>query len=174
MVKRHTSWLFVTMKVAMDVFLISVSFNLAWWLRYHLWLGGAVSPANYVSLASYGTLRSSLVCSILVILAVVGCYRSQRGRSFTVESVQLAQAILAAFGLLVITLFVLRGTVSSRLLLGFAAVAMLVLLLAVRGLARVVKRIFWRRGIGVIRVLVVGDGLAARDVMRDLLLQQGN
>jgi exopolysaccharide biosynthesis polyprenyl glycosylphosphotransferase len=172
MVKRHIGWLFVMLKVVADALLIAISFNLAWRLRYDLGIGGAVSLANFVPLDLYAWLRASLVGGVLLVLAAAGNYRPQRGRRFMAEAVQLVQAILAAFGLLVIALFVMRVSVSSRLMLGYTAFTIIVLLLASRAATRGIKQIFWRRGIGVVRVMVVGDGLSARDIMRDLLQGQ--
>lgn len=172
MVKRHISWLFVTIKIIFDALLVALSFNLAWSLRYNLGIGGIVSLDNFVPLDVYAWLRTSLVIDVLVMLAIAGCYRVRRPRGFITEALQLTQAILAAFGLLVIALFTIRVSVSSRLLLGFTAIAVLLLLLISRGVIRGVKQVFWRRGIGVIRVLVVGDGLSARDIMRDLAHHQ--
>jgi len=171
MVKRHIGWLFVTINVVVDALLITAGFNLAWWLRYGLGVGGTVGHANFVSLESYGAMRLGLIAVTLLVFGASGIYQMPRGRSFMVEATQIINAILAALGLLVIALFIVRIPFSSRLLLGYAGIVVTVLLLASRVAGRFVKQIFWRRGIGVTKVLVVGDGLAARDIMRGLLEQ---
>ena len=172
MVKRHIGWLFRMIAVVTDALLIAGGFNLAWWLRYEIGLGGTVNAANFVPLTEYSGMRATLIGVMLLVFAASGVYRSTRGRSFLFTATQLVHAILAALGLLVITLFAVQISVSSRLMLGYAAIVMIILLLVARLCARLVKQIFWRRGIGVVRVLVVGDGAAARDVMRDLLQKQ--
>jgi exopolysaccharide biosynthesis polyprenyl glycosylphosphotransferase len=169
MVKRHIAWLFVTITVLVDALLIGMSFNVAWWLRYRLQIGGHVAESNFVPLATYSVMRLAMVGVMLLVFTASGIYRMPRGRRFLIEATQLVNAILAALGLVVIALFLVRVPLSSRLLLGYAGVIVTLLLLASRLCARLVKQVFWRRGIGVIRVLVVGDGTAARDLMRSLL-----
>ncbi len=56
-----------------------------------------------------------------------------------------------------------------RWLLGSVAVVTATGLLVVRLGTSTVLRVLWRRGIGVERVLVVGDGIVARAVMQDLI-----
>lgn len=174
MVKRNIGWLFAFMSVAIDALLIWLGFNLAWWLRYRLGVGGTVGVINFASLESYAAMRAGLIGVMLLVFAVSGIYRMPRGRSFLVDVTQVSHAVLLGLGLLVIALFVVRIPFSSRLMLGYAGLVVTALLLSARLLARLIKRIFWRRGIGVIRVLVVGDSTAARDLMGELLVQEQN
>lgn len=174
MVKRHIGWLFVTVNVLIDGLLINYGFNLAWWFRYIAGIGGTVGQPNFVPLASYGGMRLGLFAIMLAVFAVSGVYRVPRGRTLWVEVTQIIHAILTSFGLLVVALFVGRIPYSSRLLLGYSGVVITILLLIARVAERFIKQAFWKRSIGVIRVLVVGDGMAARHVMRDLILNQHN
>ncbi|PLS77662.1 MAG: undecaprenyl-phosphate glucose phosphotransferase [Chloroflexi bacterium] len=174
MVRRHITWLSVAISVIVDVLLIAGGFNMAWWLRYIGGIGGTVGHTNFVPLASYAGMRNGLVLVMILVFVASGIYRMPRGRSFMIDASQLIQGILAALGLLVIALFIVRIPFSSRLLLGYSGVVVTALLLAARLLKRLIRQIFWRRGIGVLRVLVVGDGMAARDVMRDLLRNQAS
>lgn len=170
MVKRHIGWLFITLHVLMDGLIIVAGFSLAWWLRYIVGIGGTVGTPNFIPLESYSGMRLGLVAVILLVFVAAGVYRMPRGRSFLVDASQILHAILLSLGLLVVALFMVRIPFSSRLLLGYAGVAVSLLLLVERLIERIVQRFFWRRGLGVVRVLVVGDGMAARDVMRHLLL----
>lgn len=174
MVKRHITWLFVITNVLIDSVLIVIGFDLAWWVRYIAGVGGSVGRPDFVALESYGGMRLGLLSIILAVFAVSGVYRMPRGRTFWVEVTQIIHAILTSLGLLVVALFLGRIPYSSRLLLGYSGVVVTLLLLAARFVERLVKQAFWKRGIGVVRVLVVGDGMAARDVMRDLIINQRN
>ena len=174
MVKRHIGWLAVTSNVVVDALLIIAGFHLAWWLRYKAQIGGTVDPANFVSLESYAAMRLGLACVMLLVFVASGIYRMPPGRGFVVEATQIVHAILSALGILAIALFIVRNPFSSRLLLGYASVVVMALLLGARFLSRLIKQIFWRRGIGVARVLVVGDGMAARNLMSEILANQQN
>lgn len=172
MVKRHIAWLFVTLNIVIDGLIIFYGFNLAWWLRYIAGIGGSVGTPNFVPLANYQGMCLGLVFVTLLVFTASGIYRIPRGRSFFLEVTQIVHAVLSALGLLVIALFIVRIPFSSRLLLGYAGVVVTALLLLERLIKRLVKQAFWRRGLGVVRVLVVGDGMAARDIMRDLIEHQ--
>jgi exopolysaccharide biosynthesis polyprenyl glycosylphosphotransferase len=172
MIRRRIGWLFTTLTIGTDALLIMFSFALAWQLRYVLEVGGAVAPNFFMPFASYRSTLLAFTAVMLAVFALSGIYRMPRGRSFRVEALQIVQAVLAALGLLVIALFLVRLPFSSRLMLAYAGACSIVFLTGARLVARQIKQIFWRRGIGVTRVLVVGDGAAARDVMRDLLVHQ--
>jgi exopolysaccharide biosynthesis polyprenyl glycosylphosphotransferase len=169
MVKRDIGWLLVMINVVVDALLTIGGFNLAWWLRYVIGVMEEVGRPEFVPLANYHSMRYGLVLVILLVFATSGIYRMPRGRSFLIEASQLIHAILVALGLLVIALFFVRIPFSSRLLLGLSGIIVTLLLLSARLIERRAKQIFWRRGIGVLRVLVVGDGTAARGIMRTLL-----
>jgi exopolysaccharide biosynthesis polyprenyl glycosylphosphotransferase len=170
MVKRHIEWLVVSITMVVDALLIMAAFNTAWLLRYIGGVGGAVGASNFTPLASYAGMRAGLVAVMMLVFLASGLYRSAPGRSVAREASRLMQAVLSSLGLLVIGLFMLRMPFASRLLLAYSGIVASVLLLAARLLARWIRRALWRRGIGVTRVLVVGDGLAAREIMRELLL----
>lgn len=169
MIKRDIGWLFVAINVIVDALLIIGGFNLAWWLRYVVGVMEEVAYPEFIPLANYHGMRHGLVLVILLVFISSGIYRMPRGQSFAIEASRLMHAILVALGLLVIALFFVRIPFSSRLLLGLSGIIVTLILLSIRLMKRLVKPIFWRRGIGVWRVLVVGDGTAARDVMRNLL-----
>lgn len=174
MVKRHIGWLFTLTSILVDTFLIVSSFNAAWWLRYERAVGGVVDAANFVRLDEFGMMRLGLVSIVLLVFVTSGIYRMPRGRSFFADGAQIVHAILTSIGLLVIALFIVRVPFASRLMLGYACIIMTLLLLGARLAGRLVKQVFWRRGLGVVRVLIVGDGTAARDLMRHLLVGQQN
>jgi exopolysaccharide biosynthesis polyprenyl glycosylphosphotransferase len=168
MISRHIGWFFVAMNFVVDALLITAAFNAAWWLRYIGGIGGTVGALNFVPLTSYAGMRAGLIFVMLLVFLVSGIYRTPSDR-FALEASKLIQSILSSLGLLVIALFVLRMPFASRLLLAYSGIVATIFLLGFRLIAQWVKYVFWQRGIGVVRVLVVGDGTAAQDVMRELL-----
>jgi exopolysaccharide biosynthesis polyprenyl glycosylphosphotransferase len=169
MINRHIGWFFVSMSFVVDALLITAAFNAAWWLRYIGGIGGTVGALNFVPLASYAGMRAGLILVMLLVFLVSGIYRTSPGERFAIEASKLFQSILASLGLLVIALFVLRVPFASRLLLAYSGILATVFLLGSRLIVQSIKYVLWRRGIGVVRVLVVGDGIAAQNVMRELL-----
>lgn len=166
---KYIRWFLMLMTVLVDALLITVAFNTAWWLRYIGGIGGTVDVQHVVPLAGYAGVRAGLICVLLLVFLIAGVYSSSPRNRFAREASRLIQSILSSLGLLVIALFILRMPFASRLLLAYSGILVTVLLLGVRLIAHGVRRVFWRRGIGVVRVLVVGDGMAAQDVMRELL-----
>lgn len=169
MLSRYIRWFLVCMHIFIDALLILVAFNAAWWLRYVGGIGGSVGVQHFVPLAGYGDVRVGLIGVMLLVFLVSGIYGMSPGSRFRREAARLIQSILSSFGLLVIAMFILHVPFASRLLLAYSGLIATLLLLGARLVAHRIRCLFWRRGIGVVRVLVVGDGAAAQDVMRELL-----
>jgi exopolysaccharide biosynthesis polyprenyl glycosylphosphotransferase len=169
MINRHIGWFLVLMNFVVDALLITTAFNAAWWLRYIGGIGGTVGVENFVPLASYAGVRAGLIFVMLLVFLASGIYHTSPDNRFALEVSKLIQSILSSLGLLIIALFVLRMPFASRLLLGYSGILATIFLIGFRLIVQWIKSVLWQRGIGVVRVLVVGDGMAAQDVMRELL-----
>lgn len=169
MVNRHIGWSFVAMSFVVDALLITAAFNAAWWLRYIGGIGGTVGVENFVPLANYAGMRAGLIFVMLLVFLASGIYHTSPGNRFALEVSKLIQSILSSLGLLIIALFVVHMPFASRLLLGYSGILATLFLIGSRLIAWWIKSVLWRRGIGVVRVLVVGDGITAQHVMQELL-----
>ncbi len=148
-----------------DVASVFLAFWLGYLVRYRLEVGGPI--AFWADEPFTRFLPPALVAMALtpVVFAVRGVYRLDHVGGL----LDTAEAVIGGFttsmaGVVMLAFFFRFQP--SRIVFLYAWAIAIVLMLAHRWLLAVVRRMLWRAGVGVDRVLVVGDGEAARRVMQ--------
>jgi len=148
--------------LAIDLATLCGAFFGAWWLRF----GSGLIPAR-AGVPPIGAYLAALPLTLAVFLLVFnysGLYRRRLSIVGTADSLVLARAV-ALSSLLVFSLgWFYRGFSYSRLVLLIMAAVSLVLLKVFRQLLVRYQERLKERGIGVLRVVVVGDGPEASEV----------
>jgi exopolysaccharide biosynthesis polyprenyl glycosylphosphotransferase len=162
--------LFATL-VVVDLVTTNLAFILAYYLRYGLELGGEVPGENAVDLAAYVPVQALFVALCVLGYQLRGIYSLPRGSSLIRE----AGAIIGSTAIAAMLVFALASMVrypaSSRLTFIYAWILAVALGIVGRATIRVIRAQLHRAGLGVERVIVVGNNRHARMVMQ-MLAQQ--
>ena len=156
-----------------DILLVNVAFIAAYYLRYIVGLGGDVPGENFVGYDVYLPLQAGLTLTLFCVYHVAGLYRWLTRMPFLEESWNILLSSTLGLTLIFAGVFLIRGFAYSRGLFLIAWVLTVLLLVAVRIGARVVKALLRRRGIGVQRVLVVGGDHLGRTIMHIIATEPG-
>jgi exopolysaccharide biosynthesis polyprenyl glycosylphosphotransferase len=156
-----------------DLLLINAGFLLAYWLRYDLRLWPEQSEFFDAPLRSYFLAQTLLVAVLLVDFARRGLYRLKRTTAWLDEVGTIVSGTTVGVAVLVMVFFVFRPGVTSRAMLFYAWVAVIILLSALRLAVRWVVAHRRRRGIGLERVLVVGAGHLGKMIMQQMAGRPG-
>jgi exopolysaccharide biosynthesis polyprenyl glycosylphosphotransferase len=155
-----------------DAVLINVAFGLAYWLRYEQQLLAQVDPANDAPYLAYLPFSLGTTLLLLLIFKIDGVYDRRRGRPWLEDVYRIANGTTTSVVILLAIIFLLiyfRPLSYSRIMF-LAAAALIVLLLSVyRLIFGWVEHVLRRRGVGVERLLVVGDGDMGRAVMANVV-----
>lgn len=157
-------------RVAVDAFLVLVAFLLAYWLRYHLEIGGDVLPGFSQPFTFFAGKAAILMVVTVVIFQLRGLYRLPRWASFLDEASIIASGATTAMAILILYSF-LQRFYPSRLIFIYAWILVIALLIVKRLGVRLVRKYLWSRGMGVDRVLVIGAGPAGQRIMQHLFSQ---
>lgn len=168
---RPGSRLSTAVMVLLDALLVNAAFVVAYWLRYEVEIGGLVEEANYVPLSVFLPVQLSLTAITVLVLAAGGLYRGPRRSSWPSQLGTIVQGTIISVATLIVIVFAFRPYFFSRLIFAQAAVLMMVFLGAARLLEDVLRGMLRRRGIGVVRLLIVGAGSIGRAVMQTLVAQ---
>ncbi len=153
-----------------DAVCVFLAFWLGYLLRYRLEVGGPI--AFWANEPFSRFVPAALVAMALtpVVFAVRGMYRLDRLGGL----LDTAEAVIGGFTTsmagVVMLAFFFRFQPSRIVFLSAWAIG-IVLMLSHRWVLAAMRRLLWRAGIGVDRVLVVGDGEAARRVMQAMFSQ---
>ncbi|HBY99304.1 MAG TPA: undecaprenyl-phosphate glucose phosphotransferase [Chloroflexi bacterium] len=157
--------------LVIDATLINLAFRTAYWMRYEREWGGIVDPAFQVPYREYLPFALLMTVILLVTFKFEGMYNGRRGATWFDEIYAIINAATTSTIFLMAAFFFYRPLFFSRLLPFYAAVMIVTYL----GLARLGERFIRgqlrRRGIGVVRVLIVGSGEMGRTIMRHIVAQ---
>jgi exopolysaccharide biosynthesis polyprenyl glycosylphosphotransferase len=167
--KKANHWQERAALVALDIVLINIAFVLAHFIRYEREIGGNVEAAFYVSLRNLLPLQLTLTVVIIAVLIAEGFYRQRRGTPWLAQVVMIALGTLVGLTIVLFAYLIFRPVLPSRLLFAYVWILAVVLLAVSRLFVGVIQSWLWRRGIGVVRVLVVGAGQVGRAIMQNIL-----
>ena len=156
-----------------DLLLINLAFIAAYYLRYIVGVGGDVADENFVDLVTYLPLQAGLTLTLFPIYHLSGLYRSPAQRPFLDEAWVMLLSTSFGMMLFLAAIFLVRGFAYSRGLFVIAWVLTVALLVASRLIARGVWTLLRQRGIGVRRVMVVGEEPLGLTVMHVLATEPG-
>ena len=170
---QRTDRIFRLLLRASDLTVINLVFIVAYYLRYVAGFGGDVTDENFVDLGTYLPLQAGLTLTLFAVYNIAGLYKNTARRALLDEAGALV--LSTSFGMMVFlaAIFLARGFAYSRGLFVIAWVLLIALLITSRVLARLARAFLRHRGIGVRRVLVVGEEPMAHAVMHVLATEPG-
>ncbi len=151
-----------------DALGVYLGFALAYWLRYELELGREVPEVYWVPHRAYREVELGLLLLLLTIFALKGLYRLPPGAGWLDHLGIVFSSTVTGISLTIVFLFLVRRAVYSRLIFLYA---LLTIPFAVGGFRWILLRLqrwLLRQGIGVRRLLVVGDGREARTLLQEV------
>ncbi len=169
--ERHRSqlrWLRLVL-VGADAILINVAFALAYIIRYRLQWFRAVDPAYYTDFTAYLPFAALLTVLLIAAYAIGGLYGEQRGRRLWSDIIGIINGTATGIGVMIIIVFFWRPLFYSRLIFVYTAILVISLLILARLVLRASLAYLRKRGIGVVRVIVVGAGELGRMIMRNVV-----
>ncbi len=123
-------------RVLTDLLLILLGFWLAYILRYHYEVGGAVARENDQPFARFLPVMLLLAVILLAVFAARNLYHPPHRASFRDEALEVGGGVIVGFGALLAVALFYRALSPSRLLLLYALVLVMALLL--------LERLAWR------------------------------
>jgi exopolysaccharide biosynthesis polyprenyl glycosylphosphotransferase len=167
----------VAAAVALDAALILIGFALAYWMRYSVrWpppfelVIREVASGNYVPIEAFTPYALGLLLLLLALYAMKGLYRMPRSASILDHAGIILSSTTIGIAVLIVVVFLHRSSAFySRLIFGFAWVAITMLLIAWRTALIWARRWRWAHGIGREPVLVVGGKGLGRSVMEGIV-----
>jgi exopolysaccharide biosynthesis polyprenyl glycosylphosphotransferase len=157
--------LFIFTMVAMDTVLITVTYILAYVIRSQVHLFG--QPPVFLDEISYKLLYPVLLFSWLTILSMMHQYEPRRKWDFQNLLFSITVAITIGTVFLLVFSYGIFKMEFSRLVLVYMWFVGIILLVSSRLLIRTLLRWFYKRDIGVRRVVIKGLGEAARRLAID-------
>lgn len=154
-----------------DVLLINVGFAFAWYLRYELELFREVAAADHLPLSSYYGLQIFLTVCLLIIYRLNGVYGRRRRQGWVDEVSGLTGGALVGVAIMIVAVFYVRPFGYSRLVFIYACVIIVCLLALARITDRAWRGYLRRKGIGLQKVIVVGEGQLGRMIMQNVVAQ---
>src|SRR2546428_348846 len=156
--------LHVLLAIVLDACTMAAAFSLAYLVRF-CW--EVVPASDSPPVGPYLAILPVLVPVWISVFAAYGLYR-ERLQSFFDEALRVTSAVSVGMMALLAGSFFYRQFSYSRLWILFAWGISIVLVLSARGVLRAAHRAVRSRGVDVRRVLVVGSGPEARDLVRVL------
>src|SRR5688572_17546634 len=151
-----------------DAAAIWTAFFLAYYVRYWLGLGGEVADENFVEYVDYYPVQLALVLLTVGFFHLRGLYNLARGTAWFDEMLSVAAGAFYGVGLLFAAVALVRYPANSRLTFIYAWVFIVVLVMLGRSIVRLIRLAARRQGLGLARVLVVGDNSAGRMIMQSI------
>jgi len=151
-----------------DVASIVAAFWLAYQLRYRLEFGGEVNPAAWQSWTTFAPPAFAASLLLLIIFPMRGIYQIRRKQSLVDVLPKLIGGLSTVVAGVILLAFFFRFA-PSRLIFLYVWSFGLTFMVAHRFAWALVRRWLWRHGIGVDRVLIVGDGESGRRIMQSML-----
>ncbi len=156
--------------VLSDTALVWMAFWVAYLLRYELELGGPIRRGDWQPFTTFQGRAALFVALTVAVFLIRGVYRLPRWTGFLDEALMVTGGLTTAMAGVILPAYFLRFS-PSRLVFLYAWLCAIAFLLGKRVLVRRARHWFWKRGIAVDRVLVVGAGPTGRRVMRAMLGQ---
>ncbi|MGC9522965.1 MAG: undecaprenyl-phosphate glucose phosphotransferase [Anaerolineae bacterium] len=154
-----------------DIAMVNLAVMLAYLLRYRLeWFQDVAFDAPYRAYLPFNLMFS---VGVPLVLWATGSYRNWRTRIWLDHFFQVTNAAGMSLIVALAWSFLARPLVYSRLLLLEAGIIMIVLISLDRAIALMIQTRLRRKGVGVLRVLIVGAGEVGRRVMRTVVARPG-
>lgn len=152
---------------AADALLIYAALLLAYWIRYSLEIGPQIQ--DRVSFGAYQPVAILMLGIMMPVLFSKGAYRSRFSTEMVDELTVIFSAATISVAAIVVITTMLERDVYSRGVILYLWLLVTAMVIAGRWLFRSVQGFFYRRGIGVRRLLVVGTTDVAKMVMQSVM-----
>ena len=162
--KKRSELFFTIALIPVDLIMVLVAFILAYKLRFYFNL---VPITYYEPFESYFRFILYTIPLWFVVFAANGVYSTDR-RGVAREFGKICVSVSAAIALLMVGIFLTRIYFFSRLVIGLAWILTILTVLAGRYILLLVQRLLYRRGIGVHRVIVIGNNGLAKAMVKQL------
>jgi exopolysaccharide biosynthesis polyprenyl glycosylphosphotransferase len=164
---HHVSVSLATFSFIADVLAGGCAFLIAFVVRYGLEVGGPIAAVDQQSIGTFLPPMAVTIVLVVVVFLMRGMYRQPRNAGLLDMIPRIVGAFTTVMAGVVLLAFFFRFA-PSRLMFLYAWVAGILLMVAHRIVSQAVQRRLWQRGIGVDRVLVIGDGESGRRIMQAL------
>ncbi len=171
MPRRRGLLLPATVLVVIDAVLINAGFALSWWARYDLQIGPDVAADNYATLDAYQFIQVALMVVLLIVFKLQGLYEDRLRMSWVDQAGIVIGGTTVGVAIMIVPVFYYRLYAFSRLIFLYAWLGIIVLLALARFLEQILRAYLRKRGIGLVRLLVVGAGPLGRMIMRNIVAQ---
>ena len=162
--RKRSAWDYI--KPLADMFLVFLSFEIAYWVRYELQWIRQVEPAYLVPFGVYLPSVVALVTIQVLVYWREGAYSRGGEPSVGDDLYKVLRGTLTGIAAMIIIVFLSTPSYYSRLIFGYAGIFTLITI----GISRIIEHAIvtarLKRGIGVERLLIVGAGELGRSVMR--------
>lgn len=151
-----------------DIASVFLAFWLGYALRYRLEWGGEISPATWSSFSTFTAPALAATVIMLVVFPLRGVYQIRQKLS----ALDYVPRITGGYALVVAGVIILAfffQFTPSRLIFLYVGIFGLAFMFAHRLVAALARKWFLRQGIGVDRVLIVGEGKGGRRLMQAML-----
>lgn len=154
-----------TAALVLDVLTVLAAFWLAWVARYVFEIGGELPFWADASFTRFVPATAATMVVTPIVFATRGIYRIDHNEALLESVGAVVGGFTTALAGVVMFAFFFRFE-PSRIVFLYAWITGVALMVGHRWLLQTLRRVLWRAGIGVDRVMIVGDGEAARRVMQ--------
>nr|MBL7065430.1 undecaprenyl-phosphate glucose phosphotransferase [Anaerolineae bacterium] len=150
-----------------DILLINASMSLAYWVRYELqWF---LDINYYHPLSAYASFGFLFTVLMLLAFQMDRVYQHQRGQPWLDQVYRVINATAKSVVVMLAITFAIQPRQYSRLLLIEAGIIAIILLAVSRMVQNMILGWLRSRGIGMVRLIIVGAGEVGRTVMRTIV-----
>jgi exopolysaccharide biosynthesis polyprenyl glycosylphosphotransferase len=153
--------------VALDACLIYAAFILAYWLRYTMQLGPHIQ--QHITFWRYQPLTGILLLVMMLVLVVKDAYRRRMSRDVVAEAITIFSASTISVAAIVVVTAMLHQWEYSRAVILYVWVLAIALVISGRALHRSLQALYYRKGRGVTRLLVVGATDVGKMIMQSVM-----
>lgn len=166
----RTRLILLTARILADGILLVTSFVLAYGLRYGYGLGGDVSAAeSFLPLSAFYPFMAIYMIGTLFLFRMRGLYALPRGASWADHMGVITGASFIGVAALTLGVLLVYAVLPSRLVFIYLWLCTILVFAVERFIYRCVRIALWRRGINIRKALVVGVGVAAQRIMKDIV-----
>jgi len=162
--KKRSELFFTILLIPVDLLMVLTAFILAY--KWRLYFG--LVPATYFEpFDQYLRFILFTIPMWFIVFAANSLYSTER-RGVAKEFGKICVAVSAGVALLTAGIFLSRTFFFSRLIIIFTWILTIIMVLLGRYLLLLVQRLLYRRGVGIHRVIVIGDNGLAKSMVRQI------
>ena len=174
---KQSEIIFTLGRITSDLICIFVALMLAYFLRM-VWFDLTIipgitwhlfqSPTTLFPFGAFLSFSIKFTFVIIFILAIQGRYRFDSDEKVLDEFIHIFWGISAGMTLLLVYFFFAQFDFFSRLIFGMSWIFSIVFILGGRLFLRFIRRIFYLKGFGKEKILILGVGDLSRDIIAHL------